>query len=255
MFTVLLLGKMFPIEDFRKGGMTMHVRSIMMGILVVSITLAGCNTNLEAADDDPNATTNETNEAANDKQPNEAAGTSSESNVEQSHNDDNSAANESNRNNDDNSSKQRSIPDELEKHTFNTSEEAANYMEGYRNIKQTNIDLGFGIEGSRDAGAGHQYISWNEGRWFIGLDYPTDTQYVTEKYPNNTALAKQMVSYLESHYLPAPQDKGVIKVRGFKDSPQVKIQWQVDKVVYEINSDKNNPIEAIQKAIDAGKSL
>ncbi|WP_200411572.1 hypothetical protein [Virgibacillus salexigens] len=114
----------------------MHVRSIMMGILVVSITLAGCNTNLEAADDDPNATTNETNEAA---------GTSSESNVEQSHNDDNSAANESNRNNDDNSSKQRSIPDELEKHTFNTSEEAANYMEGYRNIKQTNIDLGFGI--------------------------------------------------------------------------------------------------------------
>lgn len=148
-----------------------------------------------------------------------------------------------------------SLPEGVDKKEFESSKEAASYLDGYQKVSQTNIDLGHDIEGLQDSGTGHKYITWNEGNWYIGLDYPTDSKYALDKYADQENLAKDIVTYLESHYLPAPEDKGVIKIRGFNDSPQTKIQWQKGKVVYEIVSDENNPMETLQKAVDAGKKL
>ncbi|WP_421383858.1 hypothetical protein ACOJQI_04555 [Bacillus salacetis] len=146
------------------------------------------------------------------------------------------------------------LPEGIQLTHYNSPEEAAQAIEDYRQLQQTNTNLGHDIHGFVEGAAGHQYISWNEGRWLIQIDFPSDSQYALEPYEDGIKLSKDIVEYLETHYLPAPEERGLIKIRSFKDSPQTLIQWQKEKSIYKIQAENGKPFEAIQKAVDFGKS-
>lgn len=114
-------------------------------------------------------------------------------------------------------------------------------------LNKGNVDLGHGIKAISDAGAGHQYLSWNEGRWFINIDSPTDPQYANKNYPTAVELGKKIVSYLEDHMLPPPHDKGEIKISTWKNNNETKIQWQEQDIIYRLKT-KREPIEALKMA-------
>lgn len=133
---------------------------------------------------------------------------------------------------------------------FDSEEEAVEAIENYREIEQTNTDLGYGIEGFIEGATGHQYISWNEGNWLIEIDFPLDPQYAVEEYEDGEAMARTIVEYLEGHMLPPPDQRGVIRIRGFNEHPETAIRWQKGKTVYEIYEEVSDPIDALQIAVD-----
>ncbi|UOQ43325.1 hypothetical protein MUN89_15550 [Halobacillus salinarum] len=240
----------------------MNMRKLVIALFLTSILVSGCKASSNAdASDDTNTEEQDSNSSANHEQADEENETSSDSHTDESKDaadsasSDQSNGNETGSSSSDQKNKDDQPINDVKKHTFETTQQAANEMKNYRQVTQTNIDLGHDIKGSSDAGAGHQYISWNEGNWLIELDYPTDPKYAPKKNADNKELAKKIVEYLDTHYLPAPKDKGVIKIRGFKDSPQTLIRWQVDNVIYEIKSSENNPMETIKEAVKAGKDL
>ncbi|TMU85888.1 hypothetical protein FGG79_11890 [Bacillus sp. BHET2] len=141
---------------------------------------------------------------------------------------------------------------EVEKQEYDSREDAAAAINGYMKVEQTNIDLGHGIKGMQEGAAGHEYISWNEGNWLIRIDFPNDPQYRIEGYEGGDELAKKVVDYLEDHYLPAPQDKGVITINGFKEHPETVVKWQKDKTVYTITSKEKEPFDALETAVESG---
>ncbi len=238
----------------------MNLKKLAIASLFMSAVLSGCTSNSEASED-TDTNQSETNDQAsavddtgNDQLQEEAdSKDNNQGDTEEGSSDEGASDNATDSSANKNSSD--STENGIEKHTFNSAKEAANYIKDYRTVEQTNVDLGHGIKASQDAGAGHKYIVWNEGNWLIKIDYPNDPQNAPEKYPDNMELATTIVNYLEDHYLPAPKDKGVIKIRGFKDSPNTLIQWQKDKFVYVIESNKNNPMETIKKAVDSRKKL
>lgn len=109
------------------------------------------------------------------------------------------------------------------------------------------LDLGHNIEAAEDAGAGHAYLIWNEGRWCIKLDSPNDPTYKNKKYPDSEQLAKNVVAYLDEHMLPAPQRIGVISIFNWNTSQQTTVQWQNNQTVYQISSP--DPMTALKVAV------
>ncbi|MBN6189261.1 hypothetical protein JQN58_20630 [Aneurinibacillus sp. BA2021] len=114
------------------------------------------------------------------------------------------------------------------------------------NTAQSYMDLGYGIKGSAEGGAGHSYLAWREGRWILQIDSLSQDQL------DNQAIAKKMVAYLEKHALPAPKDKGRVKVtyRPEGNHVQVTIYWQNDRIIYELETDQV-PLNALQMAVSA----
>lgn len=108
-------------------------------------------------------------------------------------------------------------------------------------------DLGHKIKAAEQAGLGHQQLLWNEGRWYIHLDFPTDSAFQTKDYPNSTQLAKNIVAYLDKNALPAPQKIGVISIRNWHASERTIVQWQDSQTVYQISS--QNPMTALEVAV------
>ncbi|MFQ3543924.1 hypothetical protein Q7A53_07545 [Halobacillus rhizosphaerae] len=238
----------------------MNLKNLVIAAFFISAVLSGCSSNSEVSDD------TEANQSETNDQASEVNDTGNDESLENTESKDHTQVDNEDGNSDEdtsdntadsspNKNSSDSTEDGIERHSFNSAKEATNYIKDYRTVEQTNVDLGHGIQASQDAGAGHQYIVWNEGNWLIKIDYPNNPQNAPEKYPDNMDLATTIVDYLENHYLPAPKDKGVIKIRGFKDSPQTLIQWQKDQFVYVIESNKNNPMETIKKAVDSGKEL
>lgn len=142
--------------------------------------------------------------------------------------------------------------DEVEKQEYDSREDAAASIDGYIKVEETNIDLGHGIKGMQEGAAGHEYISWNEGNWLIRVNFPNDPHYAIEGYKGGDELAKKVVEYLEDHYLPAPQDKGVITINGFKEHPETVVKWQKGKTVYTITSQEQEPFNALETAVESG---
>lgn len=104
-----------------------------------------------------------------------------------------------------------------------------------------NLNLGNGISAEQDGALGSLYLKWTEGRWTI-LAHLASSGAVTQ--------AKQMVSYLHTHMLPAPQNKGVISVT---QSPQTlytrtTVAWQVGTKVYEIQQ-TGDPVTALKTVV------
>jgi len=108
------------------------------------------------------------------------------------------------------------------------------------------VDLGHNIRAVEEAGLGHGYLIWNEGRWCINLDSPNDSTYKNKEYPDSKLLAKNMVEYLNDQMLPAPQKIDVISVNNWNNSNGASIQWQSGQTVYEIGS--KDPMTALKLA-------
>ncbi len=138
----------------------------------------------------------------------------------------------------------------VEEEEYETVEKAAVSIKDYSKVEQTNTDLGHGLKALQEGAAGHEYVSWNEGNWLIRVDFPTDGQYAIDGYDGGLDMAKKVVAYLEDHALPAPHDRGVITINGFKEHPGTEVMWQDGKIVYTIDSDDKNPFNAIQRAVD-----
>lgn len=133
---------------------------------------------------------------------------------------------------------------------YSSEQEAVNAIENYEEVEQTNTDLGHGIEALSEGAAGHNYISWNEGKWLIRVDAPTNPENATGNYEDGEELAQAVVNYLETNSLPAPDQRGVIEINDSEDHPGTVIRWQQGSTVYEIDENTDNPIDALQTAVD-----
>ena len=109
------------------------------------------------------------------------------------------------------------------------------------------LDLGHNIKAAEDAGLGHQQLIWNEGRWCLRMDSPTDPAYKNKEYPDREQLAKNVVAYLEDHMLPAPQEVGIISINIWDHSYGTTVRWQQKQTVYQVSSP--DPMTALKVAV------
>jgi len=86
------------------------------------------------------------------------------------------------------------------------------------------VDLGYGITGYQDAGAGSLFTSWNEGRWAM------IARSLTEKAEESLALAKETVEFLETNMLPVPKDYGYLHVDAEQTGTMAK--WQKEEYLF-----------------------
>lgn len=122
----------------------------------------------------------------------------------------------------------------LVKGTVYHSEGEANEQVGYQPIQEgmPEIDLGHGITGYQDAGAGSSFITWHEGRWsFIMRSQNDETGIAAGKQ-----LAKEIVEKLEKGTLPPPHENGSgILSSGDNDDVETnRLAWQEKNIVYEV---------------------
>ncbi|MFC4619464.1 hypothetical protein ACFO4N_12150 [Camelliibacillus cellulosilyticus] len=112
-----------------------------------------------------------------------------------------------------------------------------------------NVDLGHGIKGLSDAGAGHSYLTWNEGRWQIQINSPLDSQYAYKGVDGaaQKALGKKIVNFLENNRLPVPHQYGKITIDTWKNDHSTTIKWQEEKTIYQIKN--KDPIDALNMAV------
>ncbi|MBW3112296.1 hypothetical protein KYJ26_10670 [Bacillus sp. MCCB 382] len=141
--------------------------------------------------------------------------------------------------------------EDIQEQQYDSLGEAAAQIEGYEKVDQTNIDLGHGIKGLQEGAAGHEYLYWNEGRWLIKVNFPTDPHYRIDGYDGAEDMARKVVDYLEKNYLPAPDDKGLITINGFKEHPETVVKWQEGKTVYTITSKEKEPFDALEMAVES----
>ena len=107
-------------------------------------------------------------------------------------------------------------------------------FEQFDKIGGTQVDLGHGIIGYQDAGAGSLFTSWNEGRWAMVARTTTDTPKEGEQ------LARQTVSYLEEHTLPIPHEHGSLHVDINEQGSIIK--WQKEELVYGLTALTNEEL-------------
>ncbi|MER2146344.1 MAG: hypothetical protein ABS895_01670 [Aerococcus urinaeequi] len=88
---------------------------------------------------------------------------------------------------------------------YDSAEAAAEQISqnNYAAIGGETVELGYGITGYMDAGAGQIHTSWNEGRW----DFSTQAQ--NDGSDDGLTLASTVVQYLEENLLTAPEDYGM----------------------------------------------
>jgi hypothetical protein len=141
--------------------------------------------------------------------------------------------------------------EDIQKQQYESAEDAAAAIKGYEKVEQTNIDLGHGIKGLQEGAAGHEYLYWNEGDWLIKVNFPTDPEYRIDGYDGAEDMGRKVVDYLEKNYLPAPDEKGVITINGFKEHPETVVQWQKGKTVYTITSKEKEPFDALDTAVES----
>ena len=93
------------------------------------------------------------------------------------------------------------------------------------------VDLGHGITGDNDAGAGSTFLTWHEGRWSFSM------RNLNNEIGNKAMidLAKQIVEKLEGQTLPAPQTIGAGMFDMNSDGAAANsLMWQQKDVVYEV---------------------
>lgn len=115
-----------------------------------------------------------------------------------------------------------------EKKTYASADEAIQAINAIEPSGST-VDLGYGITGYRDAGAGNVYIGWVEGNWRISV-HASNIQ-----GEDAEPLAKQAVEYFESAYLPAPEQAGQIRLEVSNgDYQHNSVTWQSGAAVYTV---------------------
>lgn len=119
---------------------------------------------------------------------------------------------------------------------FSSSEEANEQIgfQDYEEVGGEPVDLGYGITGYQDAGAGSLFTSWNEGRWAMIARTTTDA---SEK---GVQLAQRTVSFLEEHTLPIPHEHGSLHLDVNEQGSFVK--WQKGELVYALAAATNDEL-------------
>ena len=119
----------------------------------------------------------------------------------------------------------------LSKKTYASKAAAAQAIRHYDDSSTAGlptVDLGHGLTGTIDAGAGQRYLTWKEGHWQLTVHAAA----VNGEDPVPTA--RHIVELLEQFYLPAPDDRGTgtfeVSV-GDGERPQV-LTWMRGNVVY-----------------------
>lgn len=104
------------------------------------------------------------------------------------------------------------------------------------------VDLGHGIKGYYDAGAGSQYLSWIEGNWTLVV------RGRTEQAGDLSEEAKEIVEYLEYNTLPPP-DAGNAKFtsKAIEKGSQILL-WHKDNIVYKIETNRGY-LDALKIAV------
>lgn len=123
------------------------------------------------------------------------------------------------------------------------SKELAAFTEGKTvgKIEENSTDLGYGITGYAEGAAGTQYFGWSEGNWQFLIES------VSEDQMNNPNIAEQMVEFLEEHYLPAPDDWGMIYIDypAGGEEVNIDIRWQDQEIVYQLTTSEV-PLDALE---------
>lgn len=131
------------------------------------------------------------------------------------------------------------------------SEEVATFSNGklVESHKERGSSLGHGITGYGEGAAGTQYFSWEEGNWVFSI------RSVSEDQMNNPGIAKKIVGYLEEHYLPAPNDKGIVYIHYPQGGEEVNvdIRWQDSNIVYQLKTTRV-PLEALEMVVSMNQS-
>lgn len=159
-------------------------------------------------------------------------------------------ANNSSTNNNSQTNTQQTSPQtqNVKTQQFDNQNQAASYVAaqpGYTAQNQQGlpkVNLGYGITGTLNSGAGQKMLQWNEGNW----TFTVRASAVQGQDP--TATAQQVVSELEKVYLPAPQGHGV----GTFDiaSGSYTLTWQKNNKVYQVTG--TSPSDVISKAVNVG---
>ncbi|UOQ86916.1 hypothetical protein [Gracilibacillus salinarum] len=217
-------------------------------ILFAGLVLAACQEQEQQTEDNPG--TDETASSEDDKATNSDAAAEAEEQTDS--NNASQQADTSNEPNTANNDQQDDGMEPVEEADYPSEQEALDVLDTYQEVEQTNTDLGHGMKGFTEGAAGHQYVSWNEGNWYIRVDFPSDPANAIENYENGEALAKEVVNYLEEHYLPAPDRRGTIVINGFSQHPETTIKWQEGSTVYTINEETVEPLDALELAVNNG---
>lgn len=132
--------------------------------------------------------------------------------------------------------------------SYSTSTEAANQITSIQGgkISGTPINLGHGITAEVSGAMGHARYEWQEGNWTIEIRFLTMSTGVKQ-------AAENMVSYLHTHMLPAPNNHGVIIVNNTDTNktfnPTTTIAWQEGNKVNELQQ-TGNPVQALQAVVN-----
>ena len=221
-------------------------RIFFTAIFSVLLLTACRNTGSESSDNTDQSEEENTEEVEPDQEDENSSEESDEEDTNDSGQEDESEETDSSAEKD--SSEQET--DQVKETEYSSEEEAIEAIEDYQELEDTNVDLGHGIEGFIEGAAGHQYVTWNEGKWYFEIDFPSDPQYAIEDYEDGEELARAIVDYLEDNMLPPPDERGLVKIRAFADEPETLIQWQEGTTVYEINGETSDPIDTLQIAVD-----
>lgn len=103
------------------------------------------------------------------------------------------------------------------------------------------VKLGNDLNGYQDAGTGSVWTHFNIGRWALA------TQSSTQHKGDSETLAKDIVSYLQDHMLPAPQPNGFAHLD--TENNDNGIMWQKGTTVYVIDK-VDDPIDALDIVTD-----
>lgn len=125
---------------------------------------------------------------------------------------------------------------------------AARRQIGYDEVDNERVKLNEDISAAVDAGAGHVYMAWNEGRWLVEIDSPGNPKYAYDQQTSRKKVAKNIVAYLDDHFLPPPHKYGSINVSLFKNSYGITIRWQEGQIVYYVKSSQS-PIAGLKMAV------
>lgn len=120
------------------------------------------------------------------------------------------------------------------KGTVYDSQEEANEQVGYQPIQKgmPEVDLGHGIIGYRDAGAGSVFTTWHEGRWSFIMRARNEEAEIAA----GEQLAKDIVEKLEEKTLPPPHENGagILSSGNHEDVETNRLAWQEGSIVYEV---------------------
>ncbi len=125
------------------------------------------------------------------------------------------------------------------KKTYDSEGAAANdvpYQPSDSSSGLPKVDLGHGISGLLDSGAGQRYLQWNEGRW----SFVVHASAVVGEDPVPTA--QHVVDLLEQYYLPAPDTKGAGQLEA--SASENVLTWNRGNVLYTL---KGKSIDTLVK--------